>query len=251
MNPFQLFFMMLGFKYGVQYKNNPFKALLAVLMLVIIVFLSLWLLIMILAGIGHIIGPDTNSTTQISSEQTSSPDPQQTNQNYTSQAIQDPNQNFVQVDTAQMAKMAKAILADTTKQIQTSNEVVSNTNNNTNTTIVDDDEKSIIEKYLKGQDNRNFEEFAQYYAPNIRRNWEMYNPTLSQIQGAIYHLWSVTSSSSQTINNIETVNDSTVKADVTNTYVTRKKNLTKQIEYDIYFVFDDNNKIVETYGFQK
>jgi len=30
----------------------------------------------------------------------------------------------------------------------------------------------------------------------------MYNPTLSQIQGAIYHLWSVTSSSNQTIGSV-------------------------------------------------
>jgi hypothetical protein len=177
---------------------------------------------------------DTLVTNPTSTQQTYSNDT-------TRPAITQPS---VQIDTT------TKVLVDTTKQIQTSNNVVI-TNNNTNTTVVDDDKKSIIEKYLKGQDNRNFESFSQYYAPNIRRNWEMYNPTLSQIQGAIYHLWSVTSSSSQTINNAKMVNDSTVKTDVTNVYITRKKNLTKQIEYDIYFVFDSNNQIVETYGFEK
>ena len=79
----------------------------------------------------------------------------------------------------------------------------------------------------------------------------MYNPTISQIQQVTYHLWEVTSSSVQTIQSMGMVNDSTIKADIINVYITRKKGLTKQKHYDTYFILNSDNQIVETYGHEK
>jgi hypothetical protein len=248
MNPFQMLFMALGFKH----RNSPLQLLKILFFTGIILFCGIYLILTIIADIGHIIGSDKNNATQTPSVQTSSIDTQQQpNQNYTSQSvIADTSQMVIPQPTVQ-EDTTQVMSVDTTNQTLTSSGGVNNISNNINTTTVDENKKNIIEKYLKGQDNRNFEEFSQYYAPSIRRNWQMNNPTLSQIQGAIYHLWAVTSSSNQTINSAEMVNDSTVKIDVTNVYITRKKSLTKKIQYDIYFVFDNDNQIVETYGFER
>lgn len=253
MNPLQALFFALGFKH----RNEPFTMLKILFFTGIIMIGGLYLiftLITITSSPGDFKGGSNNHGTYNptpTSEQTSSNDlEQQPNQNYTSQSSTIDTTRMVVTQPAIQVDTTKMMSVDTINQIQTSNGVVNSINNKANATIIDDNKKDIIEKYLKGQDNRNFEEFAQYYAPNIRRNWEMYNPTLSQIQGEIYHLWSVTLSSSQTISTMEMINDSTIKADVLNTYTTRKKNLTKAIDYNIYFVFDSNNQIVETYGFE-
>ncbi len=79
----------------------------------------------------------------------------------------------------------------------------------------------------------------------------MNNPSLSKIQKVIFHLWDVTSSSIVNIENMNMENDSTIKVSESNTYVTRKMNLTKEKDYFVYFVFDSNNKIVETWGYEQ
>jgi hypothetical protein len=168
------------------------------------------------------------------------------------------NQSNSTTDDAQNSNAQVSPPIDTTKSVesttsssyqQQSDSGVTSSKQYVNNDV--ESKENVIEAYMKAQDDRDFNAVSEYYAPAIRRNWEMYNPSLSQIYQVISHLWSVTSSSNQIINSIKSFNDSTIIADVTNTYVTRKLGLTKSKEYNIYFVLDGNNKIVETYGYEK
>jgi len=148
------------------------------------------------------------------------------------------------IDTASSVKSTP----DSSVQ-QQNDSAVSNPNQNVNNDVTG--KEDIVRAYIKAQDDRDFNAVYGYYAPVVRRSWGMYNPSLSQICQAVSHLWAITSSSSQTINSIQSLNDSTILADVTNLYTTRKLRFTESKEYNIYFVLDTNNKIVETYGYEK
>lgn len=144
-----------------------------------------------------------------------------------------PKQKAIEITTMDSVKMAQNVEPD---------------NSNIK---VDEEKRRVVEDYFTAANERDFDRISNFYAPVIRRNWDVYNPTLSQIEVLTRHLWEVTSSSIQSIKQLRMENTYTVIADVSNVYVTRKKGIMKEKNYYIYFVFDQSNKIVETYGYEK
>ncbi len=113
------------------------------------------------------------------------------------------------------------------------------------------EQKQIIESLIRAENERDFSEMENLYSTNIRRNWDLYNPTNEQLQKAYTQLWSVTYSATETIEDMEATNDTTIKASISNVYYPKKTNARRQKTYDVYYVFDINNKLVETYGYLK
>jgi hypothetical protein len=104
-----------------------------------------------------------------------------------------------------------------------------------------------IRNFIALETSRNFEEIYACFAPNMRRYWDLKNPTKEQLAKRYSHSWDITTHSENEIQQIKEVDEYTYNVYTVYSY-TNNKNESKQMKTTVRYEFDAYGKIVETYG---
>lgn len=105
-----------------------------------------------------------------------------------------------------------------------------------------------IRNYTRAEETEDFDQIYSYYSENLKRYWDMYNPSYNSLKERYEHLWNVTSERKNEIERIEKINNTEYNLYTTFTYYSNKKQQTISKFSKVRFVFDQQGKIIETYG---
>jgi hypothetical protein len=118
-------------------------------------------------------------------------------------------------------------------------------NNSPKTPSVDFPAK--IKAFVNLEESRNFEAIYQAFDPNMRRYWDLKNPTKDELQKRYEHSWTITTQSKNEVEKIVKVDAFTYDLYANYTF-TNTKGETKSLKTVVRYEFDSFGKIVETYG---
>ena len=122
--------------------------------------------------------------------------------------------------------------------VSTSNKSTSSNINYSNT----------IRNFLKAEENRDFDNIYSYLSPRFSRYYDIDEPSYSKLKNRYEYLWGFTSNSKNYVKSIERINDYTYDLDTKFTYYNHRKEKEFTVNSTVRFLFDDNGKIIETYG---
>jgi len=109
------------------------------------------------------------------------------------------------------------------------------------------DYEAKITDFVTAESSRNFEDIYAYFSPNMRRYWDLKNPSKAQLKNRYEHSWNITSQSENEILSIKKIDVFTY--DLYALYkFTNQKGEAKELKTVVRFEFDGYGKIVETYG---
>ena len=112
--------------------------------------------------------------------------------------------------------------------------------------------KNQIRSLLKTEDTRNFDEVIKYYnLKNLKRYWNISNPSYTELSEAYKKSWNTTVNSSNSINRIEKKYERVYDTNLDFTFFHKRKEEWKTINSTVRFVFGENDKIIEVYGIEK
>lgn len=128
-------------------------------------------------------------------------------------------------------------------------------NNATTTTTTDSkqdqyysfDHSDIIRSFVSAEDNGNLDEIFSFFSPNLYRYWSIYNPSYAQLANEYGRALSIPDRRNS-IGNIERISDREYILHTTFSYYSEIENQRVSKNSRVKFVFDDNGKILETYG---
>ncbi|WAC02158.1 hypothetical protein N7U66_20685 [Lacinutrix neustonica] len=106
----------------------------------------------------------------------------------------------------------------------------------------------IINDFLIAEENRNIENILSYYSNDTKRYWNIYNPSKTEIENQYRNAWKHTINAQNIVKSISKVSANTYILNTNFRFYDLKKQQYKSINSKVRFVFDDNNKIVETSG---
>ena len=106
-----------------------------------------------------------------------------------------------------------------------------------------------IQSLLLAEDNRDFNLIISYYdVVEIKRYWEIYNPSYIDLEKEYTKSWGITSSSINKIKNISRQSEYVYDVEIAFEYFHNKDNKWKTVESAVRFVFGSRGKIIEVYG---
>ena len=106
-----------------------------------------------------------------------------------------------------------------------------------------------IQSLLKAEDNRDFNSIISHYdVVEIKRYWEIYNPSYIDLEKEYTKSWGITSSSINKINNISRQSEYVYDVEIAFEYFHNKDNKWKTVVSNVRFVFGSRGKIIEVYG---
>lgn len=106
-----------------------------------------------------------------------------------------------------------------------------------------------IQSLLKAEDNRDFNSIISHYdVVEIKRYWEIYNPSYIDLEKEYTKSWGITSSSINKINNISIQSEYVYDVEIAFEYFHNKDNKWKTVVSNVRFVFGSRGKIIEVYG---
>ncbi len=106
----------------------------------------------------------------------------------------------------------------------------------------------IINDFLIAEENRNIENILSYYSNDTKRYWNIYNPSKTEIENQYRNAWKHSINAQNIVKSISKVSANTYILNTNFRFYDLKKQQYKSINSKVRFVFDDNNKIVETSG---
>ena len=105
-----------------------------------------------------------------------------------------------------------------------------------------------IQSLLKAEDNRDFNLIISHYdVVEIKRYWEIYNPSYIDLEKEYTKSWGITSSSINKIKNISRQSEYVYDVEIAFEYFHNKDNNWKTVESAVRFVFGSRGKIIEVY----
>lgn len=108
-----------------------------------------------------------------------------------------------------------------------------------------------ITDLLKAEDERNLNNILSFYAMNMKRYWDIQNPSINDLKSRYEKSWKSLYESNNKILNISQISDRTYELETEFKYVTAKKRNKKSIISKVIFKFDKDGKIIEIYGLDK
>jgi len=106
----------------------------------------------------------------------------------------------------------------------------------------------IINDFLIAEENRNLNDILSYYSTNIKKYWNINYPSKMELAKQYENAWKYSKNAQNIVNNITKVNSNTYILDTNFRFYDIKKNEYRYINSKVKFIFDDNNKIIETNG---
>ena len=81
---------------------------------------------------------------------------------------------------------------------------VPTTSGNTNSSDLSDDEiKTLVQNFYEAENNRDFDKIAASYSPNLKKYYDINNPSYEAVKKRYAHSWEVTSNGANSIKDIE------------------------------------------------
>jgi len=114
--------------------------------------------------------------------------------------------------------------------------------------IVFNDFSDIIRQFLQSEDEREFSKIYSFYADTIRRYWTINNPSYQDLKNQYELAWKATSSSKNTIQQINKVADEIYEVKLIFDYYHTRKQKQMSVQSTIRIYFNENGKVVEVYG---
>lgn len=106
-----------------------------------------------------------------------------------------------------------------------------------------------IKELLKAEDDRDFNTVVNYYdLDNIKRYWDIINPSFDDLSKAYYNSWKATENSSNKINSIKKEWERIYDVNLDFRFYHIKKKKWKTVNSTIRFVFGQSDRIIEIYG---
>ena len=106
-----------------------------------------------------------------------------------------------------------------------------------------------IKSLLEAEDNRDFNSIIPHYdVVEIKRYWDINNPSFIDLEKAYTKSWGIVSRSSNKINNISRQSEYVFDVENVFEYFHNKDNKWKTVESKVRFVFGSSGKIIEVYG---
>lgn len=98
------------------------------------------------------------------------------------------------------------------------------------------------------ESKRNFDEIYAFFDPNMERYWDINYPTYEELRARYEETWSNSENNEYQNVRVKKVAPNTYDVMSTYSYFSLKDEQQKRILSKVRFVFNDNNKIVKTYG---
>lgn len=120
-----------------------------------------------------------------------------------------------------------------------------------------DDEKSTkpaiqyeekITNLLKAEDERNLNNILSFYGMNMKRYWDVQNPSIEDLKKRYEKSWKLLYESKNEVLNINKISSSTYELETNFKFIIAKNRKNKSIISKVIFKFDNDGKIIEVYG---
>lgn len=118
---------------------------------------------------------------------------------------------------------------------------------NNSYTELSTDYSSIIREFISAEDANDFEKIYGYFSSNLKRYYDLNNPSYSDLKKRYEYLWDVSSERKNNINRIDKLSDSVYDLYTSFSYYSNKQQRTISQLSKVRFVFDNEGKIIETY----
>lgn len=105
-----------------------------------------------------------------------------------------------------------------------------------------------IREFLKAEEKRDFDNIYSFLSPKFSRYYDISEPSYSKLKNRYEYLWGFTSNSKNVVKSIDKINDYIYDLDTKYTYYNHRKEREFTVNSTVRFLFDDNGKIIETYG---
>lgn len=105
-----------------------------------------------------------------------------------------------------------------------------------------------IRNFLKAEEKRDFDTIYGYLSPKFSRYYDITDPSYSKLKNRYEYLWGFTSNSKNVVKSIDRINDYIYDLETKYTYYNHRKEREFTVNSTVRFLFDDNGKIIETYG---
>lgn len=106
----------------------------------------------------------------------------------------------------------------------------------------------IINDFLIAEENRNMENILSFYSNETKRYWNINNPSKIEIENQYRNAWEYSNNAQNIVKNITKISNNTYILSTNFRFYDLKKQQYKSINSKVRFVFDNNNKIIETSG---
>lgn len=105
-----------------------------------------------------------------------------------------------------------------------------------------------IRHLLNAEENRDMNGILSTFSTYMERYWDINYPTEDELINAYQKTWEITKDNKNTNIRIKKVSDNTFDVSNTYSYFSLKEQKSKTVNSTIRFIFDEDNKIVNTYG---
>jgi hypothetical protein len=106
----------------------------------------------------------------------------------------------------------------------------------------------IINDFLIAEENRNIENILSFYSNETNRYWNINNPSKIEIENQYRNAWEYSKNAQNIVKSITKISNDTYILNTNFRFYDLKKQQYKSIMSKVRFVFDNNNKIIETSG---
>jgi hypothetical protein len=106
----------------------------------------------------------------------------------------------------------------------------------------------IINDFLIAEENRNMENILSFYSNETKRYWNINNPSKIEIENQYRNAWEYSNNAQNIVKSITKISNDTYILNTNFRFYDLKKQQYKSIMSKVRFVFDNNNKIIETSG---
>jgi hypothetical protein len=108
--------------------------------------------------------------------------------------------------------------------------------------------KNVVRNLLQAEEARDMRGILSCFSPNIQQYWDAKNPTRAELERKYANTWRISSGNVNHDVTIVQVNDNTFDMYGRYEFYSHKDGLDKSINTHVRYVFDNNNKIIRTYG---
>ena len=106
----------------------------------------------------------------------------------------------------------------------------------------------IINDFLIAEENRNMENILSFYSNDTKRYWNITNPSKIGIANQYRNAWKSSTNTQNIVKSITKISSNAYVLSTNFRFYDLKKKQYKSINSKVRFVFDSNNKIIETSG---
>ncbi len=105
-----------------------------------------------------------------------------------------------------------------------------------------------INDLLQAESSRDFDAIYQYFDTNMQRYWDINYPTYSELYERYTHIWGITEDQEHTNVRVNKISNNTYDVLSSYSYYSLKEEKQKHLNTKTRYVFNNEGKIVQTYG---